>query len=128
MGWLFELHKTQPMAHAVGVLTLVCVLGMALGSVKFRGIGLGTSGVLFAGILVGHFGEAVDHHTLDFVKEFGLILFVFTIGLQLGPGFFATLRQQGVKMNLLAAAIVILGALRAPLIGWLPRCDTPAVI
>ena len=72
MGWLFELHKTQPIAHAVGVLTFVCVLGMTLGSVKFRGIGLGTSGVLFAGILVGHFGEAVDHHTLDFVKEFGL--------------------------------------------------------
>jgi putative transport protein len=117
MGWLFELHKTQPIAHAVGVLTFVCVLGMALGSVKFRGIGLGTSGVLFAGILVGHFGEAVDHHTLDFVKEFGLILFVFTIGLQLGPGFFAALRQQGVRMNALAAVIVILGAVSAPLIG-----------
>ena len=103
MGWLFELHKTQPIAHAIGVLTFVCVLGMALGSVKFRGIGLGTSGVLFAGILVGHLGEAVDHQTLDFVKEFGLILFVFTIGLQLGPGFFAALRQQGVRMNVLAA-------------------------
>jgi putative transport protein len=128
MGWLFELHKTQPIAHAVGVLTFVCVLGMALGSVKFRGIGLGTSGVLFAGILVGHLGEAVDHHTLDFVKEFGLILFVFTIGLQLGPGFFAALRQQGVRMNALAAAIVILGAASAPLIGWLVGFDAAAVL
>jgi putative transport protein len=128
MGWLFELHKTQPIAHAIGVLTFVCVLGMALGSVKFRGIGLGTSGVLFAGILVGHFGEAVDHHTLDFVKEFGLILFVFTIGLQLGPGFFAALRQQGVRMNVLAAAIVILGAVSAPLIGWLTGFDAAAVL
>jgi putative transport protein len=128
MGWLFELHKTQPIAHAVGVLTFVCVLGIALGSVKFRGIGLGTSGVLFAGILVGHFGEAVDHHTLDFVKEFGLILFVFTIGLQLGPGFFAALRQQGVRMNVLAATIVILGAVSAPLIGWLTGFDAAAVL
>ena len=128
MGWLFELHKTQPIAHAIGVLAFVCVLGMALGSVKFRGIGLGTAGVLFAGILVGHFGEAVDHHTLDFVKEFGLILFVFTIGLQLGPGFFAALRQQGVKMNVLAAAIVILGAVSAPLIGWLAGFDAAAVL
>jgi putative transport protein len=128
MGWLFELHKTQPIAHAVGVLAFVCVLGMALGSVKFRGIGLGTAGVLFAGILVGHFGEAVDHHTLDFVKEFGLILFVFTIGLQLGPGFFAALRQQGVKMNALAAAIVILGTVSAPLIGWLAGFDAAAVL
>src|SRR5688572_16049980 len=128
MGWLFELHKSQPVAYAIGVLALVCVLGMALGSLKFRGIGLGTAGVLFAGILVGHFGEAVDHHTLEFVKEFGLILFVFTIGLQLGPGFFAALRQQGVKMNVLAATIVILGAVTAPLIGWLGGFDAAAVL
>ncbi|MEO5916762.1 MAG: putative transporter [Luteolibacter sp.] len=128
MSWLFELHKTQPIAHAIGVLSFVCVLGMALGSLKFRGIGLGTSGVLFAGIIVGHFGEAVDHQTLDFVKEFGLILFVFTIGLQLGPGFFAALREQGVKMNLLAAVIVVLGAVSAPLAGWIAGFDPAAVL
>ncbi|MES2439339.1 MAG: putative transporter [Verrucomicrobiota bacterium] len=128
MTWLFELHKTQPVAHAIGALAFVCIFGMALGSLKFRGIGLGTSGVLFAGILAGHFGEAVDHHTLDFVKEFGLILFVFTIGLQLGPGFFAALRQQGVKMNLLAAAVVGLGAAGAPLAGWLAGFDPAAVL
>src|SRR5437667_18285 len=117
MSWLFELHKTQPAAHAIGALAFVCVLGMALGSLKFRGIGLGTAGVLFAGIVVGHFGNPVDQHTLHFVKEFGLMLFVFTIGLQLGPGFAAARRDQGVKLNLLAAAIVILGAIGAPLIG-----------
>src|SRR6201985_994807 len=128
MDWLSELHRTQPIAHAVGMLSFVCVLGMALGSLKFKGIGLGTAGVLFAGILVGHFGESVDHATLDFVKEFGLILFVFTIGLQLGPGFFAALRQQGVKMNILAAAVVILGAVGAPLIGWAAGFDTAAVL
>jgi putative transport protein len=60
---------------------------MALGSIKVRGVGSGTAGVLFAGILVGSFGKPVDHATLEFVKEFGLILFVLTIGLQLGPGF-----------------------------------------
>ncbi|MES2476984.1 MAG: putative transporter [Verrucomicrobiota bacterium] len=128
MTWLFDLHHNQPVAHAIGALALVCVIGMALGSIKFRGIGLGTSGVLFAGILAGHFGEAVDHHTLEFVKEFGLILFVFTIGLQLGPGFFAALRQQGVKMNLLAAAVVLLGAVGAPLAGWLAGFDPAAVL
>jgi putative transport protein len=128
MNWLFDLHQTQPIAHAIGMIALVCVLGMALGSLKFRGIGLGTAGVLFAGIFVGHFGEAVDHHILDFVKEFGLILFVFTIGLQLGPGFVAALRQQGVKMNVLAAAIVISGAVSAPLIGWLAGFDPAAVL
>src|SRR5687767_13528533 len=128
MNWLFELHKTQPVAHAVGALACVCVLGMTLGSLKIRGIGLGTAGVLFAGILVGHLGHAVDHQTLDFVKEFGLILFVFTIGLQLGPGFFAALRQQGMKMNALAAAIVVLGAGSAPLLGWLAGFDPAAVL
>src|SRR6188768_1208259 len=128
MNWIFELYNTQPIAHTVGVLAFVCVVGMSLGSLKFRGIGLGTSGVLFAGILVGHFGEAVDHHMLDFVKEFGLILFVFSIGLQLGPGFFAALRQQGLKMNALAATIVISGAATAPLIGWLAGFDPAAVL
>jgi AspT/YidE/YbjL antiporter-like protein len=128
MSWLSDLHQAQPIAHAIGVLAFVCVVGMALGSLKFRGIGLGTSGVLFAGILVGHFGEEVEHHTLDFVKEFGLILFVFTIGLQLGPGFFAALRQQGLRMNALAATVVCLGAIGAPFIGWLGHFDPAAVL
>jgi putative transport protein len=128
VNWLFELHSTQPIAHAIGMLAFVCVLGMALGSLKIRGIGLGTAGVLFAGILVGHFGAPVDHHTLDFAKELGLILFVFTIGLQLGPGFFAALRQQGVRMNILAAAVVILGGLSAYLAGWMAGFDPAAVL
>lgn len=128
MNWLFDLHQTQPIAYAVGMLALVCVLGMSLGSLKYQGIGLGTAGVLFAGILVGHFAKEVDHETLTFVKEFGLILFVFTIGLQLGPGFFAALRQQGVKLNLLAASIVLLGAIIAPLCGWLGQFDPAAVL
>jgi len=128
MNWLFHLDATQPVAHAIGSLALVCMAGMALGSVKLRGVGLGTAGVLFAGILAGHFGKPVNKATLDFVKEFGLVLFVFAIGLQLGPGFFAALRQQGVKQNALAAAIVILGAATAPLIGWLAGFDTAAVL
>jgi putative transport protein len=101
---------------------------MALGSVKFRGIGLGTAGVLFAGILVGHFSHPVDEQTLHFVKEFGLMLFVYTIGLQLGPGFFAALRDQGIKFNLMAATIVVLGSVIAPLIGWLAGFDMAAVL
>jgi len=128
MSWLFDLHRTQPVAHAIGALAFVCVLGMALGSLKFRGIRLGTAGVLFAGILVGHFGNPVDQHTLQFVKEFGLLLFVFTMGLQLGPGFFATLRRQGIRLNALAAAVVLLGAMVAAFIGWLAGFDPAAVL
>ena len=127
MSWLFELHRTQPIAHAIGVLSFVCVLGMGLGSLKVRGIGLGTAGVLFAGIALGNFGEPVDHATLAFVKEFGLILFVYTIGLQLGPGFFAAFRHQGVRFNLLAGSILLCGAIIAPLAGWLCGFDKAAV-
>ena len=128
MNWLLDINRTQPVAHAIGVLALVCLFGMALGSIKVRGVGLGTAGVLFAGILAGHFGKPVDHATLDFVKEFGLVLFVLTIGLQLGPGFLATLRQQGLALNALAAAVVVLGALTAPALGWLLGIDPAGVL
>jgi putative transport protein len=123
-----QMHTAQPVAHAIGVLALVCVAGMAIGSLKVRGVGLGTAGVLFAGILTGYFGKPVDHATLEFVKEFGLILFVFTIGLQLGPGFLAALRQQGLALNALAATVVLLGALTAPALGWLLGIDPAAVL
>jgi putative transport protein len=128
MPRLLQLSADQPVAHAIGVIVLVCLAGMALGSIKVRGAGLGSAGVLFAGIVTGHFGESVDAGTLDFVKEFGLILFVFTIGLQLGPGFFAALRRQGPRMNALAAAIVVLGAVSAPLAGWIAGFDPAAVL
>lgn len=128
MTWLSDLSQTQPIAHAIGMLALVCVLGMAFGSFKFHGIGLGTAGVLFAGILIGHFAEPVDEHTLHFVKEFGLILFVFTIGLQLGPGFLAALQEQGVKLNALSAGVVIFGAGTAPFIGRMAHFDSAAVL
>lgn len=127
MSWLIELHHTQPVAHAIGVLSFVCVIGMALGSLKFHGVGLGTAGVLFAGIGLARFGEPVDHDTLEFVKQFGLVLFVFTIGLQLGPGFFAAFRRQGMKFNLLAAAIVLGGVVAATVASWLAGFDKAAV-
>lgn len=126
--WLTDIAHLQPVAHAIGSFALVCILGMALGGIRFKGIGLGTSGVLFAGIFVGHFSQPVEPHTLDFVKEFGLILFVYTIGLQLGPGFFSALRAQGLKMNALSVAIVLLGAGGAALIGWLAGLDPAAVL
>jgi len=128
MNWLLQIYSTHPVAHAIGVLALVCLAGMAIGSLKVRGVGLGTAGVLFAGILTGYFGKPVDHATLEFVKEFGLVLFVFTIGLQLGPGFLAALRQQGLVLNALAATIVVLGALTAPILGRLMGIDPAAVL
>jgi putative transport protein len=100
---------------------------MSLGSIKVCGIKLGTAGVLFAAILAGHFGKPVDLHTLEFVKEFGLILFVFCIGLQIGPGFFTSLRRAGLRLNSLALAIVVLGGITAAALGWLLKFDRAAV-
>ena len=109
MIWLNNLGATQPVAHALLILSAVAVTGLALGGISWRGLKLGTAGVLFSGILFGHFGLQIEHGILEFVREFGLILFVFTIGLQLGPGFFASLRRHGLRLNAMAAAVVLLG-------------------
>jgi putative transport protein len=100
---------------------------MALGSLKVKGIGLGSSGVLFMGILAAQFSQPLDPRMLTFVKEFGLVLFVFTIGLSLGPGFFASLRAEGLRLNILAAALVLSAGLLAPLVGWLGGFDPEAI-
>jgi putative transport protein len=109
MEWITKMSELNPVAWAVLVLTLTGALGLLFASVKVRGVGLGIAGVLFAGIILGHFGFHIEKEILEFVREFGLILFVFTIGLQLGPGFFASLRRQGLKLNALALCVVLLG-------------------
>ena len=103
------LAQTQPVAWAVLVLSAVAIIGLAISGIKVRGVGIGIAGVLFAGILLGHLGFTINHEIMEFVREFGLILFVFTIGLQLGPSFFASMRSHGLKLNALAASVVLLG-------------------
>jgi putative transport protein len=127
LEWLFELPRTNPVAHATGLLALVCAAGMALGSIKWKGIGLGSSGVLFVGILAAQFSQPVDARMLTFVREFGLVLFVFTIGLKLGPGFVASLRADGLRLNILAGVLVLLAGGLTPLVGWLAGLDTVAI-
>jgi putative transport protein len=104
-------------ALSILVLSVVAVIGLWLGGLKIKGVGLGIGGVLFGGIIVGHFtnqfGWQLESHSMHFIKEFGLILFVYTIGIQVGPGFFASLKSSGLKLNAFAAAIVILGGITA---------------
>jgi len=100
-------------AGAVLVFSLVAALGLALGSLKVRGLGLGIAGVLFVGIAFGHFGVHVEERTREFVRELGLVFFVYSIGLQVGPGFLASLRRNGLRLNLLAASVVLLGVAAA---------------
>ncbi len=105
-------------AHSVLILALVIATGIILGKIKIAGISLGVTWILFVGIIVSHFGMRLDEHLLHFMKEFGLILFVYSIGLQVGPGFFASFKKGGLTLNLLATAIVALGVLTACILHW----------
>ena len=109
MSWLSELFFGQGIAHSVLMFAIVIALGIVLGKVKVWGISLGITWILFVGIICSHLGMRVDGHTLHFMKEFGLILFVYSVGLQVGPGFFSSFRKGGLTLNMLAAGIVFLG-------------------
>jgi putative transport protein len=111
MDWLHELFTGETVATSIIILSLVATAGIALGSLRFYGISLGVAGVLFSGLLFGHYGFKINPEILDFAREFGLILFVYTIGMQVGPGFVSSLRRDGLPLNLMAAAIVIMGTL-----------------
>jgi putative transport protein len=123
MTWFGDLYSAQPVAHAVLLLALIIVLGLALSAIRVRGVGLGIAGVLFAGIFFGHLGYRMDPSILAYVREVGLILFVFTIGMQLGPGFVASLRREGLRLNLMAVAVVVLGMGIASAVAWLLHID-----
>ncbi|MEA5006126.1 MAG: putative transporter [Rikenellaceae bacterium] len=109
MEWISNLFFGGSVAQSVIVLACVITIGLILSKIKIAGISFGVTWILFVGIAFSHFGLSMDVHTLHFVKEFGLILFVYSIGLQVGPGFFASLRKGGLKLNMLAVLIVLLG-------------------
>lgn len=119
-------------ALTVSVLALVAVVGLWLGNIKIRGVGLGIGGVLFGGIFVGHFadqlGWVLSADMLHFIQEFGLILFVYTIGIQVGPGFFASLRVSGLRLNLFAFGIVVMGGLVTAILHKLFAIPLPVVL
>lgn len=111
MDDLFTHLVGNGIARTMLVLSLVVALGVALSKIKIRGISFGVTWILFVGIVAGHYGLTIDHDTLHFIKEFGLILFVYSIGLQVGPGFFSSFKEGGVKMVCCAASVVVLGAI-----------------
>ena len=113
MDWLIDLVWNNSVAHTIFILGLVISLGVWLGKIRIGGISLGVTWVLFVGLIVSHFGLVVEPHLLHFLKEFGLILFVYSVGLQVGPGFFSTFKKDGIRLNSLAASIVFLGVLIA---------------
>jgi len=112
MDWIINLFtNTESVAHIALLYALVIAIGVYLGKIKFGGIALGVTFVLFAGIAAGHIGFTAPAPILTFIQDFGLILFVFMIGLQVGPGFFESFREGGVKLNILASSIILLNIL-----------------
>ncbi|MDA8244786.1 MAG: putative transporter [Elusimicrobia bacterium] len=109
MSFFSQLFSPQSAAWSVFVIMLVASSGLALGNIKVFGINLGIAGVLFSGILAGHVGLAINPEIMEFLRDFGLILFVYSIGTQVGPGFFSSFRKQGIQLNLLAAGAVLGG-------------------
>lgn len=110
MDWIQNLlfPGNESLASTIVLYSFVIALGVYLGKLKFFGISLGVTFVLFVGILMGHFGYIVDHQVLHFIREFGLILFIFSIGLQVGPGFFSSFKKGGMKLNGLAVLGIVL--------------------
>ena len=113
MDWIQNLlfPGNESLASTIVLYSFVIALGVYLGKLKFFGISLGVTFVLFVGILMGHFGYIVNHDVLHFVREFGLILFIFSIGLQVGPGFFSSFKKGGVRLNGLAVLGIALNVL-----------------
>lgn len=115
MEWLIELLSpgNDSLASAVMLYSFIIFAGIYLGKIKICGVSLGVTFVLFVGILLGHFGYMVHHDILHFLRDFGLILFIFSIGMQVGPGFFSSFKEGGVRMNMLAVTGVLLNAVIA---------------
>ena len=118
MNWFTELITTPDFTQAVLVLSLICGAGLAMGKIKIFGISLGATFVFFAGILAGHFGLAVNPDMLVALQNFGLILFIYALGVQVGPGFFGSLKKGGFKLNMLATLLMVVGTLMMLILHW----------
>lgn len=109
MDWFSSLLFDDGIAHIIMIYAFVIAIGVMMGKIKIFGVSLGVTFVLFVGLAVGHFGFTINSEVLHFIREFGLILFIFSIGLQVGPGFFSSFKKGGMRQNLLAASVVLLG-------------------
>lgn len=128
MNWFTELFTQHTFIQAVMILSLICASGIALGNIKIFGVSLGVTFVFFAGIIAGHFGVSVNPEMLALAQNFGLILYIYSLGLQVGPGFFSSFKHGGVKLNLLTFALIITGSLMAMLIFWTTGTSAPDIV
>jgi AspT/YidE/YbjL antiporter-like protein len=118
MNWFIEIFTEQTFIQATLVLALICAVGLALGQIKIKGISLGVTFVFFAGIIAGHFGLKINQDMLTMLQNFGLILFIYALGVQVGPGFFSSFKEGGVKLNMLGIFLMISGSAMAVILHW----------
>lgn len=128
MNWLDSLLFSDSVAHAILVISIVIALGIMLGKVKVFGVSLGVTWILFVGIILSHFRFTVNPAVRSFVSDFGLILFVFSLGLQVGPGFFASFKRGGLRLNMLAVMIVVLGVVLALALHFITGTPLPTMV
>lgn len=113
MDWFIDLFRGQPALQAMVVISFISAIGIGLGKIRIMGISLGVTFVFFVGILAGHLGFTVDPAMRNFAESFGLVIFVYALGLQVGPGFFSSFHTGGLKLNILSMAVVLIGTLLA---------------
>ena len=116
MEWINSLFFTPSAVQTVVIVSLICALGLAMGKIKICGISLGIAFVFFIGILAGHLGVRVDAAMMDYAQNFGLILFVYVLGLSVGPGFFGSLAHEGLALNMWSIVVVVMGTVFALLL------------
>ena len=125
MNWLKELITTPDFTQAVLVMSLICGAGLAMGKIKIFGVSLGATFVFFAGILAGHLGLVVNPDMLTVLQNFGLIIFIYALGVQVGPGFFSSFKKGGFKLNMLATLLMLVGTLMLLILHWTTNLGLP---
>ncbi|WP_302612020.1 putative transporter [uncultured Parabacteroides sp.] len=128
MSWINDLLWGEGIGHSILLLSFVIAAGIQLGKIKIFGVSLGITLVLFVGIILGHFGFTINHNVIHFFKEFGLILFVYSVGMQVGPGFFSSFKQGGITLNMLACGIVFLGVVTAVILHYVTGIPMPTMV
>ncbi len=116
MNWLIDIFTEQTFTQAILIISLICAVGLGLGNIKVCGISLGVIFVFFIGIIAGHFGLVINPDMLNMIQNFGLILFIYALGVQVGPGFFSSFKEGGLKFNLLALLLLVVGSAMAIII------------
>ena len=131
MEWLNSLFFEHTPLQAVVILSIITAVGLGLGKIHVFGISLGVTFVFFAGILAGHLGFSIDSNMLNYAESFGLVLFVYELGLQVGPGFFSSFRKGGVKLNMLGMGVVLIGTVMTVILSKLttiPMSDMVGIL